>query len=139
MKASTSITNELISNAKKCNRLCWCSYRTNIFIHKNLGKEVYCLILGLASVSMQKKKRGEKKNKNKGKEEKRGEIVNVLCTFYMCITLEFSLFIILALAFSTETIPTMWEHMHFKSDIRSQQGKQVSDTYSTDVYRILNN
>ena len=90
---------------------------------------------------MQKKKREgkKKKHKNKGKEEKRGEIVNVQCTFYMCMTLEFSLFIILALAFSTETIPTMWEQIHFKSDIRSQQGKQVSDTYSTDVYRILNN
>ena len=86
--------------------------KTNIFIHKNLGKEVYYLILGLASVSAKENKR-EKKNKNKGKEEKRGEIVNVLCSFYMCMTLEFSLFIILALASSTETIPTVWEHMHF--------------------------
>ena len=83
MKASTSITNELISNAKKCNRLCWCSYRTNIFIHKNLGKEVYCLILGLASVSMQKKTIGKKKTRIKERKRKEERLL-MRCAPFTC-------------------------------------------------------
>ena len=57
--------------------------KTNIFIHKNLGKEVYYLILGLASVSMQKKTIGKKKTRIKERKRKEERLL-MRCAPFTC-------------------------------------------------------
>ena len=98
--------------------------KTNIFIHKNLGKEVYYLILGLASVSAKENKR-EKKTRIEEMKRKEERLL-MCCAPFTCAwhwNFPFS---------------SSWHWPHLRRQFH-QQGKQVSDTYSTHVYRILNN